>query len=453
MTFDYDLFVIGGGSGGVRAARLAAQEGARVGLAEESRMGGTCVIRGCVPKKFMVFASEFRREMGFARDYGWSPELGGFDWPRFRDRMHGELDKLEGIYRTNLDRAGVTVHDTRARLSDPHSVELADGGTVTAKHVLLAVGGQPKRPPIENADLGIVSDDVFRLDSLPDKMMIVGGGYIGSEFACVFNGYGSEVHMFVRGAQILRGFDEEARGHVADSMGQRGVRIHTGCAPIQIERRGNGRIWVKGSSGYEDEYDCLLWATGRGPSTRDLGLEDAGVEVDRHGAVVVDDYSQTSVPSIYGVGDCTGRVELTPVAIREGAAFVETVFRGNPTKVDHELIPSGIFTQPEMGTVGLTEEAAGEQEPCLVYATAFRPMRQAFVGEGERVLFKMIVSKETRRVLGVHIVGPAAAEMMQMVAVAVKMGATKEDFDRTCALHPTLAEELVTLKEPVREID
>ncbi|CTQ31657.1 glutathione-disulfide reductase [Jannaschia rubra] len=449
MDFDYDLFVIGGGSGGVRAARLTAADGHKVALAEESRMGGTCVIRGCVPKKLMVFASEYRETMGYARDYGWDVDVSGFDWPAFKDRMHKELDRLEGIYQQNAENAGVEVFKQRAVLRDPHTVELADGSRKTAKHILVATGGHPHVPEMKNADLGIVSDDVFHLDRIPRKMLIVGGGYIGCEFAGVFNGLGSEVSMFVRGAQILRGFDEEARGHVGDCMERRGVTIHTGCAPIEIEKRGD-RIWVKGSNGYSDEFDCLLWATGRRPNTKGLGLDDAGVEQDRQGVVCVDEFSQSSVPSIYAIGDVTGRVELTPVAIREAIGFHKTVFQGDKTPVDHELIPTAVFTQPEMGTIGLTEEEAEEQEPTLVYATAFRPMQQAFVGGEERVLFKMLVSKETDKVLGVHIVGPGAGEMIQFIGVALKMGATKADFDRTCAVHPTMAEELVTMKEPAR---
>jgi glutathione reductase (NADPH) len=452
MDFDYDLFVIGGGSGGVRAARLTAQDGHKVGLAEESRMGGTCVIRGCVPKKLMVNASHAPGAAEIARGYGWQgASAGDFSWPEFRAHLHAELARLEDIYATNAQKAGVTIHKARARLTDPHTVELDDGSTFTAKHILVAVGGQPNRPTMANAELGIVSDDLFRLEELPRKMLIVGAGYIGCEFAGVFNGLGVDVSIFVRKAQILRGFDDEARGHVADCMQSRGVTIHTGCAPTELEAR-DGGVWVKGSNGHEDVYDTLLWATGRVPSTAGLGLEELGVELGRKGQIVVDDHLQTAVPSIYALGDCIGRVELTPVAIREAVAFHRTVFGGEPTKMDYDLIPSATFTQPEMGTVGLTEEEAEEVGPALVYATAFRPLRTAFAGETERVLFKMIVDEASRRVLGVHIVGEGAAEMIQFVATALKMGATKEDFDATCAVHPTIAEELVTLREPVRRL-
>ena len=449
MDFDYDLFVIGGGSGGVRAARLTAQDGHRVGLAEESRMGGTCVIRGCVPKKLMVFASEYRDEIALARDYGWGASAGAFDWPAFRGKLHAELDRLEAAYQSNAEKAGVEIVKQRATLADPHTVTLADGSARTARHVLVAVGGQPHVPEIENADLGIVSDDMFHLDRVPERLLIVGGGYIGCEFACIMSGLGAKVSIFVRGAQILRGFDEEARGHVGDCMRRRGIEIHTGCAPQTVERR-DGRIRVKGSNGFADDFDALLWATGRRPSTAGLGLEALGVELDRKGAICVDRYGQTAVPSIYALGDAIGRVELTPVAIREAVAFHRTVFRGEPTAMDYDLIPTSVFTQPEMGTVGMTEEEAEAAGPTLVYATAFRPMQQAFAGGEERVLFKMLVSREDDRVLGVHIVGPGAAEMIQFVGVALKMGATKADFDRTCAVHPTVAEEMVTLREPVR---
>ena len=451
MDFDYDLFVIGGGSGGVRAARLTAQDGNRVGLAESSRMGGTCVIRGCVPKKLMVYASEYPEAIALAREYGWDARSGAFDWGYFRGKLHRELDRLEDVYRRNLRAAGVEIFDQRAALDDPHTVKLADGTTKTAKHILVATGGRPFRPEMTNADLGIVSDDVFHLDAVPKKMLIVGGGYIGCEFACIFHGLGAEVGMFIRGGQILRGFDEEARGHVAGAMSQRGIRIHTGCAPMRIERQ-DGRILVTGTNGHEEAFDSLLWATGRRPNTEGLGLEALGVELDRRGAIRVDEYGQTAVPSIFALGDAIGRMELTPVAIREAVAFHKTMFRGEKTAMDYDLIATATFTQPEMGSVGLSEEEAEAAEPTLVYATAFKPMQQAFAGGQERVLFKLLVSQATDRILGAHIVGPQAGEMIQIVAIALKMGATKADFDRTCAVHPTMAEEMVTMREPVRTL-
>lgn len=452
MSFDYDLFVIGGGSGGVRAARVAAGEhGARVALAEESRMGGTCVIRGCVPKKLMVFASSYPAALREAGEYGWQ-DIGQarFDWPLFRTRLEAELDRLEGVYRRLLDGSGVTVHDQRATLVDPHTVALADGTRITARHILVAAGGWPDRPDIPGAELGLSSNEVFHLPELPRRMLILGGGYIACEMACIFNGLGTEVTQFYRGAQILRGFDDEARGHIADHMIRDGVRLHTGTTILSMERTAGG-IAVTGSNGETAIFDQVLLATGRRPKTAGLGLETAGVATGRQGEILVDAFSQTSVPSVFAIGDVTGRLQLTPVAIREAMAFVATVFGGQPTPVDHDLVPSAIFTRPEYGAVGLTEEEARAREPIEVYATSFRPMRQSFAGHEDRVLMKLIVSVATRRVLGVHIVADQAGEMIQLAGVAVRMGATKEDFDRTVAVHPTMAEELVTLRSPVRK--
>ena len=446
--FDYDLFVIGGGSGGVRAARMAAQTGARVALAEEYRLGGTCVIRGCVPKKLMVFASEYGEMVSDARAYGWDIADGTFDWGRFRGQLDAELDRLEGVYRRLLEGSEVTVHDGRARVTGPHEVRVADT-TISAKHILVATGGRPALPEMENAELGITSNDIFKLDALPESILIVGGGYIACEFACILHGLGVKVTQFYRGAQILRGFDGEARGLVAEEMRQRGVDLHLGTNVIGMMPEGTG-VRVKATNGSERVYDKVMFATGRTPNTDGLGLDEAGVALGRRGEVVVDDYSQTRVPSIYAIGDVTDRVQLTPVAIREGMAFAETVFRGQPTPVDHALIPSAIFTQPEMGTVGLSEEDAREAGPIEVYCTSFKPMNTAFAGRPDRVLMKLVVCAETRRVLGCHIVSPGAGEMIQLAGIAVKMGATKEDFDRTVAVHPTVSEELVTMRAPVR---
>ncbi|MDG1471410.1 MAG: glutathione-disulfide reductase [Ascidiaceihabitans sp.] len=450
MAFDFDLFVIGGGSGGVRAARVAAGEnGAKVGLAEESRYGGTCVIRGCVPKKLMVFASGYSNIEAEAGAYGWDVTLGDFDWNRFKGTLHAELDRLVAIYRRLLANAGVETFDARASVKDAHTVVLSSGEEKTAKHILVATGGRPTRPDIANADAGIVSDDLFDLPELPKSMLIVGGGYIASEFAGVMNGLGVKVTQFYRGEQILRGFDHEARTLVAEQMVEKGIDLQLGTNIAEMEKR-DGGVWVKSTSGDEALFDQVLFATGRKPNTDDLGLEATGVKLDRAGAVQVNEYSHTAVPSIYAIGDVTNRVNLTPVAIREGMAFVETVFKANPTPVDHDLIPSAIFTQPEMGTVGLSEEAAREQEPIEVYATTFKPMQSSFAGQPDRVMMKLVVSQATRKVLGCHIVAPAAGEMIQLAGIAVKMGATKEDFDRTVAVHPTMSEEMVTMKTPVR---
>lgn len=447
--FDYDLFVIGGGSGGVRAARVAAATGANVGLAEEYRMGGTCVIRGCVPKKLMVFASEYREMFSDARAYGWDVPDGTFDWAKLRAPLHTELDRLEGIYRRLLGNSEVTIHDARATVSGPHEVTLADGTTVSAKHILVAVGGRPSIPEFEGSDLAITSNDIFLLEEMPESILVVGGGYIASEFACILNGLGVKTTQFYRGDQILRGFDDEARTLVSEQMVESGVDLRLGANVVSMKKVSGG-VEVTGLDGKTEVFGAVMYATGRRPNTDGLGLEEVGVALGRGGEVVVNEYSQTNVPSIYAVGDVTDRVQLTPVAIREGMAFVETVFNGNPTKVDHALIPSAIFTQPEMGTIGLPEEAAAAQEAIEVYATTFKPMQTAFAGRSGKVLMKLVVSKATRVVLGCHIVGPHAGEMIQLAGIAVKMGATKEQFDQTCAVHPTMSEELVTMRDPVR---
>jgi len=449
MNFDYDLFVIGGGSGGVRAARVAAQGGANVALAEEDRYGGTCVIRGCVPKKLMVFASEYAGMVEDAQSYGWDVKAGDFSWDSFRGKMYAELDRLEGIYRKLLNGNGVETFDQRATVADAHTVRLADGTEKTAKHILVAVGGRPTKPEIPGIELAITSNEIFHLDKLPKSMLIVGGGYIASEFAGIMNGMGVKTTQFYRGDQILRGFDDEARTHVANEMIERGVDLQLNTNAVSLVKEGD-QIRVTDTDGVEHLYDQVMFATGRAPNTDGLGLEALGVELGRKAEIIVDDYSQTAVPSIYAVGDVTDRANLTPVAIREGMAFVETVFNGNPTKPDHELIPTAIFTQPEMGTVGLSEEDARAQEAIEVYATSFKPMQQSFAGRSEKVLMKLIVSQATRKVLGCHIVAPGAGEMIQLAGIAVKMGATKEDFDRTVAVHPTMSEELVTMKTPTR---
>jgi glutathione reductase (NADPH) len=450
MAFDYDLFVIGGGSGGVRAARVAAGEaGAKVALAEEDRYGGTCVIRGCVPKKLMVFASGYARLAEDARAYGWNNVAPTFAWPKFQTHMAQELDRLEQIYRNVLANAGVETFDARATLVDAHTVALSTGQTKTAKHILIATGGHPVKPDTKGAELAITSNEIFLMPELPKSMLIVGGGYIACEFAGVMNGLGVEVTQYYRGAQILRGFDDEARGLVATEMAQNGVRINTGTNVLELHRHDDG-IRVLATNGEEGIFEKVMFATGRTPNTFGLGLENTDVQIGRRGEILVDDYSQTAQPSIYAIGDVTNRINLTPVAIREGMAFVETVFKGNPTKVDHKLVPSAIFTQPEMGTVGLSEEDAREQEPVEIYCTSFKPMQTAFAGRNDRALMKLVVSKATRVVLGCHIVAPGAGEMIQLAGIAIKMGATKEDFDRTVAVHPTMSEELVTMRTPLR---
>ncbi|WP_151719971.1 glutathione-disulfide reductase [Gemmobacter serpentinus] len=450
MTFDYDLFVIGGGSGGVRAARIAASEGgARVALAEEYRMGGTCVIRGCVPKKLMVYASEFPAALQDARAYGWQVDAGGFDWPQFRARLEQELNRLEAAYRGGLTNAGVTIYDQRARLVDAHQVELADGTRFRAKHILIATGGRPFIPEIPGADLAITSNEIFGMDALPGRVLIVGGGYIASEFACILNGLGVKVTQSFRGTQILRGFDDECRSLVARSMAEAGIDMRPETTVAALSRHESGIRATFGDDAQET-FDLVLYATGRVPNSAGLGLEGLGVGLGARGEIVVDGYSQTAVPSIFAVGDVTDRIALTPVAIREGHAFADTVFKGQARQVDHELVASAIFTQPELGTVGMSEEDARAQGKIDVYSASFRPMRTLFAGREDRMLMKLVVAQDSGKVLGCHIVGPGAGEMIQMAAIAVKMGATKADFDRTVAVHPTVAEELVTLRNPSR---
>ncbi len=446
--FDFDLFVIGGGSGGVRAARMAANYGARVALAEEFRYGGTCVIRGCVPKKLLVYASSFSQAFADAAGFGWTVGRPGFDWRRLREAKEAEITRLEGIYRQNLENAGAMLFHQRAVVASPHSVRLADGREITAKHILIATGGTPFVPGIPGGHLAVTSNEIFDVARLPRRAVIVGGGYIACEFAGILNGLGVHVTQIYRRDLILRGFDDDLRGHVQAAMRGRGVDIRLNEDVTRIDRVAR-HLEVHLASGDRLEAGVVLYATGRTPNTEGLGLAEVGVGLGGNGEVRVDAWSQTSVPSIYAVGDVTDRLALTPVAIREGAAFAETVFGGNPTRADHSDVATAVFTQPEIGTVGLTEADARAAGPVEIYRAAFRPMQNILAGRDERSLMKLVVAKESRRVLGVHIVGPSAGEMIQLAGIAVKMGATKEDFDRTVAVHPTAAEELVTMRSPV----
>lgn len=454
MSFDYDLFVIGGGSGGVRAARIAAGEyGARVGLAEESRMGGTCVIRGCVPKKLMVFASQAPALAEEARGYGWpGAEAGAFDWAAFRRKLDAELTRLEGAYTGGLVAANVEIHKSRARLADPHCVELADGRRVTAKHILIAAGGRPSLPGIPGEELALVSDDIFGLESLPGRVLVVGGGFIACEFAGILQGMGAATTLAYRGDAVLRGFDEDMRRQATEQLRMIGVEMRLPATPARLEREGAG-IRVTFEDGSSDAYDQVLMATGRAPYTRGLGLQEAGVKLGDKGQVLVDDWSQTSVPSIYAVGDVTDRVNLTPVAIREGHSFADTVFGARPRQVDHHLVGAAVYLRPhEVASIGLTEAAAAKAGPHDVFVASFRPMRSLFAGSDARVLMKLIVESAGGRVVGCHIFGPEAGEMIQLVAIPMGMAATKAQFDAAMAVHPTLAEELVTMRRPTRHI-
>ncbi|MEL6479166.1 MAG: glutathione-disulfide reductase [Pseudomonadota bacterium] len=446
--FDYDLFVIGGGSGGVRAARMSAEFGAKVGLAEEFRYGGTCVIRGCVPKKLLVYASSFREMFEDSRGFGWSEVHPSFDWATMRGHKEAEITRLEGIYETNLQKAGVETFRSRAVVTSPHSVRLADGTEFKTKHILIATGGHPFIPETPGMELAVTSNEIFDIETLPERVVIAGGGYIASEFAGIFNGLGAETTQIYRGGAILRGFDEDLRSHVSDAMVARGIDLHLNKEISAITGK-PGDMQVSFTDGSSRQAGVVMFATGRKPNTKGLGLEEIGVDLGKKGEVKVDGYSQSSVPSIYAVGDVTDRMALTPVAIREGAAFAETVFNGNPTMPDHSMVATAVFTQPEIGTVGLSEEQAREEGAVEVYKSAFRPMMNILAGRDEKMLMKLIVAKDSRKVRGVHIVGHGAGEMIQMAGIAVKMGATKEDFNRTVAVHPTAAEELVTMKTPV----
>ena len=449
--FDVDLFVIGGGSGGVRAARIAAGYGAKVMLAEEYRLGGTCVIRGCVPKKLMVYASRFPDEFEDAAGFGWSVPKARFDWATLIKNKDAEIARLEGVYRANLERAGVEIADTRAVIEDAHTVRLATGARVRARIILVAVGAHPTlEPPIPGGEHGITSDDVFHLERLPERILVVGAGYIAVEFAGIFAGLGSTVTLLHRGDKLLRGFDDDVRVALAEAYGKRGIDLALNRTISRIEKRGDGMLDAMLSDGSVLTVDQVLVATGRRPNTTGLGLGAAGITVDQVGAIPVDGYSRTLTPSIYAVGDVTNRANLTPIAIREGHAFADTVFGDKPTMVDHELIPTAVFSTPEIGVIGHTEAAARMLCGAVdVYKAGFRAMKATLSGRDERVLMKVIVEKTTDKVVGVHIMGHGAGEMIQLVGIAVTMGATKADFDRTIAVHPTAAEELVTMRTPV----
>ncbi|MCA2013971.1 glutathione-disulfide reductase [Cereibacter sphaeroides] len=452
-SFDYDLFVIGGGSGGVRAARIASSDyGAKVAMAEEYRMGGTCVIRGCVPKKLMVFAAGHGQSMDEGAAYGWQVEKGRFDWMAFRHKLDAELNRLESIYTRNAESAGVTIYHQRATIAGAHEVKLADGRVVTTKHILIATGGTPFIPePYRNVGAW-TSNEVFLADKLPANLLVMGGGFIACEMAEIYQGLGTQVTQMYRGAQILRGFDADLQEHVAAALVQQGVALEVNTDLVSLEKLEGGRFRAKDNQGRDRIFEAVLFATGRTPNTKGLGLEEAGVTMGKGGEVIVDDYSQTNIPSIFAVGDVTDRIQLTPVAIREGHAFADTVFGGKTTKVDHTNVPSAVFTRPEAGTVGLTEAEAVKEHDIDVYLASFRPMQTSFIGAETKAMFKLVVDQASGRVLGCHIVAPGAGELIQIAGVAVKMGATKADFDATIAVHPTMSEELVLMKKPTRSV-
>jgi glutathione reductase (NADPH) len=449
--FDFDLFVIGGGSGGVRAARIAATHGANVAIAEEYRMGGTCVIRGCVPKKLLVYASRFAHEFEDAAGFGWTIEGAKFDWPALIANKDKEIGRLEAAYRKNVSGAGADIIDSRVVIEDPNTIRvLKTGARIRAKYILVAAGGHPSLLDIPGKELAITSNEAFHLAELPRRIVIQGGGYIAAEFACLFAALGSKVTLVHRGDEILRGFDDDVRAHVRGEMVARGIDVRLNDTIRKIEDHKSHRCAFL-SDGAAIEADQVMLAVGRTPNTKNMGLEAAGVKLNASGAITVDETSRTNVPSIYAIGDVTARVALTPVAIREGHAVADTLFGGNPWHLDYANIPSAVFTEPEIGTVGMSEVTAKAAGKALdIYRTRFKPMKATLSGRDTAILMKLVVEQKTEKVLGVHIVGEGAAEMVQLAAIAVKMGATKRDFDNTVALHPTAAEELVTLRNKVK---
>ena len=447
MDFDYDLLVIGAGSGGVRAARMSATYGAKVAIIEEFRVGGTCVIRGCVPKKLYVYASRFSDQFDIAGSFGWQVDA-SFDWPTLVANKEKEITRLEAAYTANLEKPGLEIIKDRAIVTGPNSIRLVGSGReMSARHLLVATGGHPFIPDIPGAEFGISSNEAFDLPTLPRTILIEGGGYIAVEFATIFAGLGVDTTLIYRGDCVLRGFDEDMRRGLEAGLTARGVRLIYQTTIASLDKVGDA-VRANFSDGVSAPYDVVMFATGRRANTAGLGLETAGVKLNEDGSIAVDAYSQSSVPSIYAVGDVTGRAQLTPVAIREGWYFAETLYNGKKLAVDHSVIPTAVFSEPEIGVVGLTEDEAATHGDIDVYVTRFRPMQNTLSTRSDRMILKLITEKDEGRVLGVHILGPGAAEMIQLVGIAVGMGATKADFDRTIALHPTAAEELVTFKAP-----
>jgi glutathione reductase (NADPH) len=447
-TGDFDLFVIGGGSGGVACARRAAEYGARVGLAEPAEMGGTCVHRGCIPKKMMVYASHFSEDFQDAAAYGWTVGEARFDWATLIANKDKELRRLEGIYRKLLSDSGVTMFNEKATVAAPGRVRVA-GGEVAAKTIVIATGGTPHRPEIPGAHHGIVSDDAFHLKALPRRVLIVGGGYIAVEFAGIFEGLGAETIVLYRGDALLRGFDGDVRAAVTEGMRAKGIDVRCETNVVSLQAKGGGLV-ANTTAGEALEADQVLFATGRTPNTLGLGLVEAGVELRRDGAVAVDAWSQSNVPGIYAIGDCTDRLNLTPVAIREGRSIAETLYNQNPMQPNHRNVPTAVFSQPPAGVVGLTEdEARAEYGGIDVYRASFRPLKHTITGRNEKTMVKLVVDKASDRVLGAHMVGADAPELVQLLGVAITCRATKAQFDATMAVHPTASEEFVTLRKPV----
>jgi glutathione reductase (NADPH) len=447
---DFDLFVIGGGSGGVRAGRIAAGLGARVGLCEDNAFGGTCVNLGCVPKKLFAYAAHFAEECEDARGFGWKTERPEFDWPVLRANKDKEIARLGGIYEGLLERAGVTILRGRGHVEGPNAVRVGDK-TYTAANILVATGGRPFVPPLPGAEHGVVSDDMFHLDALPKTAVIVGGGYIAVEFASILHGLGVSVDLVYRGDHILRGFDADVREIMARELRKKGIRVHCGLDVRELQRSPRDDVILYTEEGQAFEVDLVLWATGRSANTQGLGLEEAGVKLDARGGVVVDDDFRSNVPSIYAVGDVIHRIQLTPVALAEGMRVANQLFGGTQNRWDYDCVPTAVFGYPNVATVGLSEEQARMDREITVYKSEFRPMKHTLSGRDEKTFMKMIVDKQTDRVIGCHMVGPEAGEVVQGLAVAMVAGATKAQFDATIGIHPTAAEEWVTMRTPVAD--
>jgi glutathione reductase (NADPH) len=444
---DYDLFVIGGGSGGVRAARISAAHGAKVAMAEEYRVGGTCVIRGCVPKKLLIYGAHFAEDLKDAKRFGWQVPDCDFDWKTLRDNVLADVDRLEGLYQNTLDSHGVETFHQRVVVTGPNEVELADGTRKTARIILIATGARPAIPNCPGHEHGITSNEAFHLDSVPKRIVIAGGGYIANEFAGIFNEFGSKVTLINRGGTILRHYDESLRDRLLQISVKKGIDFRFHAVFEKVEKRDDGKLVVHAKGQDPIEADCLMFATGRRPNSEGLGLETLGVEIDELGAIKVDEDSRSTVPSIFAVGDVTNRIQLTPVAIREGHAFADTQFGNNPRRVDYHCVPSAVFSHPPIAAVGLTESEAKQRYGTVkVYSSDFRPMKNVLANRDERALYKMVCDASTDKVLGLHMIGPDAPEILQAAAVAVKAGLTKQQFDDVVALHPTMAEELVLLK-------
>ena len=447
QQYDFDLFTIGAGSGGVRASRIAGGYGAKVGIAEEHRYGGTCVIRGCVPKKMLVYASMFAEELAHAPHKGFTLGEKSFDWATLRDFVNGDVDRLEGLYGQTLGGAGVESFSERATITGPNSVRLASGREITAKYILVATGGEPAVPAFEGSEHAITSNEIFYLDEFPKRLMVMGGGYIALEFAGVFNALGSDVTLVNRSETILRTYEQEIVNRLPPIMEARGIDMQLGAQIEKVEKAADGSLNVTLTNGSTKQVDQILVATGRRPRVDGLGLENAGIELGAKGEIPVDKYSKTSCDSVYAVGDVTDRVQLTPVAIREGHAVADSLFGGNERYVDHSCIATAVFSQPSIASVGMTEEEASEAYGEInIYKSDFRPMKNIFSDRMERGLYKMITDASTEKVVGLHMIGPESAEIIQAAAVAIKAGLTKADFDATTAIHPTMAEELVLLK-------